>query len=64
MSLLQEDPESSYRSQVTSSRAGTVPLLLQMSLITIRYRYELAHIGPGLAAVPACWDEKSGAPQL
>jgi hypothetical protein len=30
-----------------------IPLLLQMSLITIRHRCELAHIGPGLAA--ACW---------
>jgi hypothetical protein len=37
--LSQQSPESS--------------LLLQMSLITIRHRCELAHIGPGLAA--ACW---------
>jgi hypothetical protein len=51
--LPQERPQCSSRVQDASHNPRCVPLLLHMSLITIRYRCELAHIGPGLAAVLA-----------
>jgi hypothetical protein len=51
--LSQQSPESSRRVHLYPLAKCNIPLLLQMSLITIRHRCELAHIGPGLAA--ACW---------